>query len=130
MKWDEFRLLPLAQLLGGGNAETPPPLFQNPSAGVSFMFVLLVLICGFAIWFYKRRGRMLSPAGELKILESRGLGGRQFLVLAACGNERFLLGVCPGRIDYLCPLEPVEVTTQTAELPEETSIENSGEEGR
>lgn len=79
------------------------------------VFVLLVLLSVLAIVFiYLRRHGLqrVGKSGELAIIETRPLGGRQFLLVARVGQEKFLLGVCPGRIDYLCPLnadlEPVE----------------------
>lgn len=70
-------------------------------------FVLVLLLCVLAIVFiYLRRNGLqrIRKTGELDILETRPLGGRQFLLVARVGQEKFLLGVCPGRIDYLCPL--------------------------
>ena len=37
--------------------------------------------------------------------ETRPLGNRQYLVVAAYDEKRYLLGVCPGRIELLAPLE-------------------------
>jgi hypothetical protein len=42
---------------------------------------------------------------KLQIEETRMLGHRQYLVVAEYEGRRMLLGVCPGRIDYLCPLD-------------------------
>jgi hypothetical protein len=42
---------------------------------------------------------------KLQIEETRMLGHRQYLVVAQYEGRRMLLGVCPGRIDYLCPLD-------------------------
>jgi len=71
-------------------------------AGLIMLFALLV-----GVFLYVRRYGFtrLKKAGELEILETRPLGGRQFLVVGRYGQEKFLLGVCPGRIDYLCALD-------------------------
>ncbi len=42
---------------------------------------------------------------KLQIEETRMLGHRQYLLVAEYEGRKMLLGVCPGRIDYLCPLE-------------------------
>ena len=47
-------------------------------------------------------------ARKLNISETRGLGARQFLVVAEYENRKMLIGVCPGRIDYLCTLSAPE----------------------
>lgn len=79
--------------------------------GGSVLIVLLLLLIGssVAVWFYFKRGTFPRMKGgeQLQILETRALGGRQFLVVGRHGDQKFLLGVCPGRIDYLCPLETV-----------------------
>lgn len=45
---------------------------------------------------------------KLQILEMRPLGNRQFLLVVAYEDTRVLLGVTPGKIDYLCPLDSPE----------------------
>lgn len=42
---------------------------------------------------------------KLAVTETRGLGNRQYLVVADYDGKKFLLGVTPGRIDLLAPLE-------------------------
>lgn len=68
--------------------------------------VLLGIAGGWMLWLKVRRA---SPTGrgvqQLQIEETRSLGNRQFLVVAAYQNQKFLLGVCPGKIDLLAPLE-------------------------
>ncbi|MEX0322934.1 MAG: flagellar biosynthetic protein FliO [Puniceicoccaceae bacterium] len=71
--------------------------------------LLLVLMAGglaVALFAVKRYGFVRKPGqGRLKILETRALGGRQFLVVGQYGRDSFLLGVCPGKIEYLARLE-------------------------
>jgi flagellar protein FliO/FliZ len=67
---------------------------------------------GWMLW----RGR----AGNLKqfsraprllaVEETRSLGNRQFLVVASYQEKKFLIGVCPGRIDLLSPLDSAPLT--------------------
>jgi flagellar protein FliO/FliZ len=62
---------------------------------------------GWLLWRQRR-----SPAGfagrdarKLAVAESRALGNRQYLVVADYDGKKFLIGVCPGRIDLLAPLD-------------------------
>jgi flagellar protein FliO/FliZ len=82
--------------------------------------VILVMTIGAAAgWVFWRKLRAAGPAtrGEhqLAIAETRSLGNRQYLVVAAYGERRYLLGVCPGRIDLLSTL--ADDATHSAESP-------------
>lgn len=44
-------------------------------------------------------------AKKLQVEESRMIGQRQYLLVVGYDGKKMLLGVCPGRIDYLCPLD-------------------------
>lgn len=74
--------------------------------------LLLAAVGGWFVW----RGRMSAPLGGgtrlLAISERRDLGNRQFLVVATYENKKFLLGVCPGRIDLLAPLHDGAASTE------------------
>jgi flagellar protein FliO/FliZ len=99
-------LYSLAQASTADSLLTGEAMGSGPSLS-PIVFVLVLLLCVLAIVFiYLRRNGLqrIRKAGELDILETRPLGGRQFLLVARVGQEKFLLGVCPGRIDYLCPL--------------------------
>ena len=80
-----------------------------PAAGGMAVTVAVVLAGAAAGWYLWRRlrsaGRPGSGAQQLAIAETRALGNRQFLVVAAYGERKFLLGVCPGRIELLAPLD-------------------------
>lgn len=54
-----------------------------------------------------RRGRVFSER-NLKILESKPLGNRQFLLVVAYQREKVLLGVCPNGMQFLCRLPSSE----------------------
>ena len=56
------------------------------------------------IWRGRQGPMRTAEHRALTIAETRSLGNRQFLVVAAYENKKFLLGVCPGRIDLLAPL--------------------------
>ena len=74
------------------------------TAVMTLLFFML-LVLGLAFFFTKRFGvPRTKRLGSLELLETRPLGGRQFLLVAKYGESRFLLGVCPGRIDYLTEL--------------------------
>jgi flagellar protein FliO/FliZ len=83
---------------------------DGSSGGFSPLMAVGVALCaGAGLWLWWR-GRQGAPAfsarteRRLVISETRSLGNRQFLVVAAYDDQRFLLGVCPGRIQLLAPL--------------------------
>lgn len=108
----------LTQLLGEGREVDVPSLYSGSLYNLVFLAALLALLAGI-VYLLRRNGNnwSLRPKGDLKLLESRSLGGRQFLVVAAYHNQRFLLGVCPGRIDYLCSVDSYEATGEPAGDP-------------
>jgi flagellar protein FliO/FliZ len=78
-------------------------------------FVLIAAMLGGALYFLKSGGFMVFQRGakgprKLTISETRMLGNRQFLVVAEFEEKKMLIGVCPGRIDYLCLLGTAEET--------------------
>jgi flagellar protein FliO/FliZ len=73
------------------------------------MTMVLVCVLGAAGgWMLWNRLRSRGPAGlggrQLTVVETKSLGNRQFLVVAAYQDQKFLLGVCPGKIDLLSSL--------------------------
>ena len=71
---------------------------------------LLAALAGAAIYLIKfgiplHRNRSKEER-KLQVHEMRPLGNRQFLVVVGYEDTRMLLGVTPGKIDYLCPLDP------------------------
>jgi flagellar protein FliO/FliZ len=95
------------------SAGTSPGAFpkDGPGAGFSPLTAVLVAACagaGIWLWWRRRPGVAAFPGrGErrLVVAETRPLGNRQYLVVAAYDEKRYLLGVCPGRIELLAPLE-------------------------
>lgn len=70
---------------------------------------LLAALAGVAVYLIKfgipmHRNRSKEER-KLQVLEMRPLGNRQFLVVVGYEDTRMLLGVTPGKIDYLCALE-------------------------
>ena len=95
-------------------AANPRPAATGPrGAGSSSWLVVLGFCASGAAWYWWRRrgpGPLGRPARarQIDIEESRPLGNRQYLVVAAVGDRKFLLGVTPGSIQLLAPLEPKE----------------------
>jgi flagellar protein FliO/FliZ len=48
---------------------------------------------------------MRGVGRAIVVEETRSLGNRQYLVIAACDGRRFLLGVTPGRIELVASLD-------------------------
>jgi flagellar protein FliO/FliZ len=74
----------------------------------SVSLVLGLALAGAGAWLLWRQRRGIPAGRELRSLaidETRALGNRQFLVVASYEGRKFLLGVCPGRIDMLTPLD-------------------------
>ncbi len=81
------------------------------ASGPNDSLVLAVaLLAGAGAWWLwlKKRGLTRSAAlggARLSIAETRSLGSRQYLVVADYDGRKFLLGVCPGSIELLTPLD-------------------------
>lgn len=74
----------------------------------SVSLVLGLALAGAGAWLLWRQRRGVPAGRDLRALaidETRSLGNRQFLVVASYEGRKFLLGVCPGRIDMLTPLD-------------------------
>ena len=70
---------------------------------------LLAALAGVAVYLIKfglpmHRNRSKEER-KLQVLEMRPLGNRQFLIVVGYEDTRMLLGVTPGKIDYLCALD-------------------------
>jgi flagellar protein FliO/FliZ len=80
--------------------------------GVATVAVILLLAGagGWFLWRSRTNGAIGLNKGQrqLAIEETRSLGNRQFLVVAGYQNKKFLLGVCPGKIELLAPLHDGE----------------------
>ncbi len=89
-------------------AETPAPV---RSVGSNTTLLLMALAAasagGWLLWRQRRtpQGLMSRETRKLAIAETRSLGNRQYLVVADYDGRKFLLGVCPGRIDLLSSLD-------------------------
>jgi flagellar protein FliO/FliZ len=69
---------------------------------------------GWWLWQKRRMGANgVAGTARLSIAESRPLGSRQYLVVADYDGRKFLLGVCPGSIKMLTPLNDGQPPAQT-----------------
>ena len=111
---------PAATPVAAAPAQPTPalaPVGYKPEGGSTvqlslYLVLLLALFAGgtfllrngFSLWQPKMKG-----ARKLQVSETRMLGNRQFLIVAEYEDRKVLLGVCPGRIDYLCSLAGAEL---------------------
>lgn len=109
------------QVIVPGGTGTKPAAPANASTGTgAFTLVAVVLLAGAGAWFVwrGRRGQFTGLGRtdrHLAIEETRSLGNRQYLVVATYQEKKFLLGVCPGRIDLLAPLHDGAAPVATKE---------------
>lgn len=86
-----------------------PPVDVD-SLGRTLTYLTLLAAAAFLAYHFLKNGnpfrnRTAASARKLQVLETRPLGNRQFLLVVAYEDTRILLGVTPGKIDYLCPLD-------------------------
>lgn len=108
-------------IVPNGPAVQPAAPGSPPGNGV-FTAVAVLLLAGAGAWLVwrGRSGRLANlqrQGRRLEIEETRSLGNRQYLVVAAYQDKKFLLGVCPGRIDLLAPLHDGGEANPTKERP-------------
>lgn len=110
------------QVIGGpraeGGTEGSSVAMQGLFSGESASSGALVTLLGYAViigavavivWFFFKGGmlrkRFAKTEGKLKIAETRMLGNRQFISVVEYGDQKILIGVGPGKIDYLTTLQ-------------------------
>ena len=80
-------------------------------------FLLLAGAGGWLLWRGRTKRLLGQEAPQLAIAETRSLGNRQFLVVASFEDKKFLLGVCPGRIELIAPLHKPQLAYQFRTSP-------------
>jgi flagellar protein FliO/FliZ len=79
------------------------------AAGPGISTWVVAGICAVAgawfLWRSRRHSSMLAPKGRLSVAETKSLGNRQYLVVAGYGSQKFLIGVCVGRVSLLAELK-------------------------
>lgn len=94
---------------GATSSANAPVVGRASGPGVPLLPI--AVLCAVAGgWLYWRHRKNPAGAGarserRLVIAETRPLGNRQHLVVADYEGRKFLLGVCPGRIDLLSRLD-------------------------
>lgn len=83
------------------------------ATSTAFTFVAVLALASGGAWLLWRNRKGGPTPGrrlirQLAIEETRSLGSRQYLVVASYQDKKFLLGVCPGRIDLLAPLSAAD----------------------
>jgi flagellar protein FliO/FliZ len=90
--------------------ETRAEPSRGRGSAYTSMLVVALLLAGAGGWLFWRGRRVPGAAAavrKLAITETKSLGNRQYLVVTSYEGKKFLLGVCPGRIDLLTPLDGV-----------------------
>lgn len=98
----------------GGSAPTSAAGGGVMNAVTLVLAVLLAAVGTWMIWRNRRGAVGTRDSRNLAVEETRSLGNRQYLVVASFEGRRFLLGVCPGRIDMLAPLDDRKRTVEAA----------------
>jgi flagellar protein FliO/FliZ len=83
------------------------PVHASDGYGATTL-VGVLLLGGTGAWLFLRGKKINLPGRNprrLVIDETKSLGSRQYLVVASYEGKKLLLGVCPGRIDLLTPLD-------------------------
>ena len=73
---------------------------------VAFLFVLG--LCAFFLTRFNKKRITVSSAngdGKIRIADTCPIGNKQFLIIAQCDHERFLLGVSPSGFSHITNLK-------------------------
>ena len=77
-------------------------------SGILVAALLLAAAGGWLFWRGRTQPRGAISARNLAIAETKSLGNRQYLVVATYEDKKFLLSVCPGRIELLTALDSLQ----------------------
>jgi flagellar protein FliO/FliZ len=101
-----------------GASRNDPPAKSAGASLNSMSLVFGILLAGAGGWMVWRNRRGVPVGRDMRALaidETRSLGNRQYLVVASYEGKKFLIGVCPGRIDMLSPLDGSSVKEKVRE---------------
>jgi flagellar protein FliO/FliZ len=90
------------------NTKVPVGAAATGSGPLTLVGVLVLAGAGGWIMWRARAGglnQLNRAPRQLAVEETRSLGNRQYLVVASYQEKKFLIGVCPGRIDLLSALD-------------------------
>lgn len=122
------RLSPETRLVPRAPTTLFAPEKSPGNAQLIVYFVVLAALVGAGLYFLKRglplRG-LRAGENRLQLLETKMLGNRQFLVVVQYEDNKMLIGVGPGQIQYLCPLDSADA--DMADLMRKTN-QNTGPE--
>ena len=114
-------------------AKSVSPAPSMDDLGRMLGYTVLVACLAFLSYYFIKHGLPLYRARnneekKLHVLELKSLGNRQFLLVVGYEDQRLLLGVTPGKIDYLCPLDSPHSTGAdfSAMLAKTTKLEGQG----
>jgi flagellar protein FliO/FliZ len=101
---DDEVIVPKSSAASNANAPTPAATGSGPLTIVGVL--VLAGAGGYMLWRARVGGlnQLSRTPRKLSVEETRSLGNRQFLVVASYQDKKFLIGVCPGRIDLLSAL--------------------------
>jgi flagellar protein FliO/FliZ len=87
-------------------ANTPAPAATGSGPLTVVGVLVLAGAGGWILWRARAGGlnQLSRTPRKLAVEETRSLGNRQFLVVASYQDKKFLIGVCPGRIEMLSTL--------------------------
>jgi len=128
-RWPKFLLVAL--LVGGPagaaddatvfvpkSSRTEAPVKTEGPTLNSISLLLGVALAGVGGWLVLRNRRHPAIGRDQRALavdETRSLGNRQYLVVASYAGRKFLIGVCPGRIELLAPLDGADAVGRPRE---------------
>lgn len=107
-----------------GSADRPASVSTDSEQGGGSKLILVgafLLALGGGWLLLRRRGLPLKRVARserlITVEETKSLGNRQYLVVAGCEGRRFLIGVTPGRIQLLSPLDDHEPDSDLPSAP-------------